>query len=105
VIPFGNLLGVVLVCVIACPIVIIAAMARPGASPAVGSRLLGLLIPFTVLVVGAIDVRLRSGRPTIAPFKRWFSPYEGATFVAFPIWLCCAALLLATLASVAKLLR
>ena len=97
VIPLGNLLGVSLFVLMCLPPILVAVIVGYGVHPSPGWRPLGLLFPLTLIVAATVDCRWRLRQPPMASLKRWLSPYEGATLVVFPIWLCSAALLLAPL--------
>jgi hypothetical protein len=102
VIPFGNLLGVVLLCLIASPALLIAAITSSNRHQPSAMRPLAALFLLAPIVAVIIDVRWRRRQQNIGSIKRWFSPYEGATIFILPIWLIASLLLLISLVPIAR---
>ncbi len=105
VIPVGNPLGIVLVCLMVCPTVALGVAMPPDDGRSAPVRAAVLLIPGTLVLAGAIDWRWRFRQPNVGRVVRWLSPYEGATVVVFPIWVCSASLLFLKVVALARHFR
>jgi hypothetical protein len=101
--PFGNLLGVVLLCLMLAPIFLSTSIFyRYQHLPRWGYVILLVLVLLGPLSAVAIDFRWRLRQPDAGKYERWLSPFEGATLIIFPVWLVATALLLAMLFTMIK---
>jgi hypothetical protein len=85
IIPFGNVLGVLLLFLLISPVFLISAIGHDR------GRWVAALLPVASIAVVVIDVRIRRSRPDIGAARRWLSPYEGGNFFFVPGWLIGAA--------------
>jgi hypothetical protein len=87
-IPFGNLLGLLLLCLILAPVFITTAIFAHLDHPPLPFAIALLGLMFSAPAAAAvIDILWRQNQPDIGKLKRWISPFEGGTILLFPVWL------------------
>jgi hypothetical protein len=87
-IPFGNLLGILLLCLMLVPIFIATAIFAHDDHPPLPYMIamLGLMF-FAPAAAAVIDILWRQNQPAVGKLSRLISPFEGGTIILFPAWL------------------
>jgi hypothetical protein len=102
-IPFGNLLGLLLLCLMLAPIFIATAIFAHEDHPPLAFAIFVLGLMFVVPSAAAlIDIRWRRNQSDVGKLKRWISPFEGGTIILFPVWLVSLALIVLFLFTAAR---
>ena len=104
--PFGNLLGILLLCLILAPILLAAAIISPNGNPPAWAMIsLAAMMFLAPIAAALLDLLWRKKQPDCGKLERWISPFEGGTIIIFPAWIVSIALIGLLLFTTARALQ